>query len=81
MPHVIWHCGGAGKPEGTRTTELPFYPGGIVTFAWAPPHDMPESKVEKLDAKLRKMHDEMIELIAKATGLPPYFKPRGETHE
>jgi len=39
---------------------------------------LPQAKVEKVDKKLREMHDKMIELIAKTTGLPPYFKPRGE---
>ena len=78
MAHVYYHCGGAGKPNGTRTVDLPFYPGGIVTFAWAPPHDLPDAKTQKIDARLRKKHDEMIEIIAKATGYKPYFKPRGE---
>lgn len=79
MAHTYYHCGGAGKPSGTRSVDLPYYPGGIVTFAWAPPHDMPEKEVERIDAKLRKKHDEMIEIMAKATGYKPYFKPRGET--
>jgi hypothetical protein len=70
VAHVWYHCGGAGEIDGTRNVDLPYYPGGIVTFAWAPPHDMPAAKAEKVDRKLSALHDKMIDLIAEATGLP-----------
>jgi hypothetical protein len=48
---------------------LPYYPGGIVTFAWSPPHEMSIKHAEKVDRKLAALHDKMIDVIADATGL------------
>lgn len=68
MSHVIWHCNGVGPVTGHDPINLPHYQFGISTYAWAPPHDMPEAKVHKIDAKLEKLRQKQLEIIAEATG-------------
>jgi len=71
MPHVWYHCGGAGEKNGVRNVDLPYYDGGgISTYAWEPPHDMPQAKVVRYDKQMAKKHHELLKIMAKATGKP-----------
>jgi hypothetical protein len=75
MSHVIWHCNGVGKPEGSVDVPMPKYKDGISTYAWAPPHDMPKWKQLKIDEQLEKLRQRQLAIIAKATGGEIYGDP------
>ena len=72
MSHVIWHCNGVGRVEYRAAVDMPFYKYGMSTYNWHPPHDMPRSKVLKIDAQLEKLRQKQLDLIAKATGGKQY---------
>lgn len=82
MAHNYYHCNGVGPVEGTVNIPMPKYKHGISTFAWAVPHDMPEAKALKIDAKLEDLRQKQLAIIAKATGGEIYGDPmRHETHD
>lgn len=68
MSHVIWHCNGVGPVEEYVDLKMPRYANGISTYAWAPPDDMSEQECMRIDAKLEKLRQKQLEIIAKATG-------------
>ena len=75
MSHVIWHCNGVGKVIGQDPVTLPHYKHGISTYAWAPPHEMSRARVLKIDARLEKLRQKQLAIIAEATGGKIYGDP------
>lgn len=79
MSHVIWHCNGVGTIEYRAQVDMPFYANGMSTYNWLPPHDMPRKKVLKIDAKLEKLRQKQLAIIADATG--GHIYGNGAMHE
>ena len=75
MSHVIWHCNGVGPIEYRAKVDMPFYANGMSTYNWLPPHDMSRDEILKVDAKLEKLRQKMLEIIADATGGTIYGDP------
>lgn len=75
MSHVIWHCNGIGPITYRAQVDFPFYEHGVSTYNWNPPHDMPRAKVLRIDAKLEKLRQKQLEIIARATGGHQYGDP------
>lgn len=59
--------------------DFPIYKNGMSTYNWLPSHDMPRAKVLRIDAKLEKLRQEQLKIIAKATGGEIYGD--GSMHE
>lgn len=69
MTHdVIIGCNGVGPIIRQDTITIPHYENGIVTYAVAPPDDMPPKKIERYKKRLERLRYEMLEIIADMTG-------------
>jgi hypothetical protein len=68
MAHLWWHCNGVGPIQYRAEVDFPFYEHGVSTYNWSPPHDMPRERALKIDAKLERLRQKQLRIIARATG-------------
>lgn len=68
-------CNGVGPVLRQDTITIPHYENGICIIAWEPKAGTSQHKIDRVTARLQRLHDMALEEIADATGGEIYPKP------